>query len=73
MPPDHNTIVTGDTNNYYEAYAMSPPPNYQVLATTNLSVPFTTLSGLITANGPTTHYTNQLSNTTTYYRLQVFP
>ena len=24
MPPDGNTIATGDTNNYYEAYAMSP-------------------------------------------------
>lgn len=24
LPPDGNTIATGDTNNYYEAYAMSP-------------------------------------------------
>jgi len=24
LPPDANTIATGDTNNYYEAYAMSP-------------------------------------------------
>lgn len=24
VPPDGNTIATGDTNNYYEAYAMSP-------------------------------------------------
>src|ERR1035438_5979218 len=24
LPPDPNTIATGDTNNYYEAYAMSP-------------------------------------------------
>jgi glycosidase len=24
MPPDGNTIPTGDTNNYYEAYAMTP-------------------------------------------------
>jgi glycosidase len=24
LPPDGNTIPTGDTNNYYEAYAMSP-------------------------------------------------
>ena len=24
LPPDGNTVATGDTNNYYEAYAMSP-------------------------------------------------
>jgi len=24
LPPDGNTIATGDTNNYYEAYTMSP-------------------------------------------------
>ena len=24
LPPDGNTIATGDTNNYYEAYAMTP-------------------------------------------------
>src|SRR5260370_30943006 len=24
LPPDGNTIATGDTNNYYEAYVMSP-------------------------------------------------
>jgi hypothetical protein len=24
LPPDGNAIATGDTNNYYEAYAMSP-------------------------------------------------
>jgi glycosidase len=24
LPPDGNTIATGDTNNYYEAYAMAP-------------------------------------------------
>jgi glycosidase len=24
VPPDGNTIATGDTNNYYEAYAMTP-------------------------------------------------
>ncbi len=47
--------------------------NYQVLATSNLFVPFTTLSGVITANGATTRYTNHPSNTTAYYRLQVFP
>jgi hypothetical protein len=27
LPPDGNTITTGDTNNYYEAYAMSPTTN----------------------------------------------
>ena len=34
LPPDGNTIATGDTNNYYEAYAMQPtgaPGQYSLM------------------------------------------
>jgi len=47
--------------------------NYQVLATTNLSVPFAIVSGIITATGPSTYYTNHPSGMACYYRVQVFP
>ncbi|HLZ54114.1 MAG TPA: hypothetical protein VKS19_06500, partial [Verrucomicrobiae bacterium] len=46
---------------------------YQVWSTTNLSVPFSTLGGLINAVGPIARYTNSLVSGTRYFRVQFFP
>jgi glycosidase len=46
---------------------------YQVWSTTNLSIPFTPLGGVITASGPTTQSTNNSSDSVRFYRVQIFP
>ncbi|MGH7977708.1 MAG: alpha-amylase family glycosyl hydrolase, partial [Limisphaerales bacterium] len=46
---------------------------YQVWSTTNLSVPFSILGGVITASGPITQSTNILPDSVRFYRVQVFP
>ncbi len=46
---------------------------YQVWSTTNLGIPFTTISGVITASGPTTQITNTLPDPVRFFRIQVFP
>jgi hypothetical protein len=50
-----------------------PGKNYQVWTTTNLAVPFSPLSGIITASGLTTCYTNSPADVARYYRVQLFP
>jgi hypothetical protein len=46
---------------------------YQVWSTTNLSLPFTTLGGVITGLGPTLQITNTSPDSTRFYRVQLFP
>ena len=46
---------------------------YQVWSTTGLSVPFTTLGGVVTASGATTQSTNHFADRVRFYRVQVFP
>lgn len=46
---------------------------YQVWSTTNLAVPFTAFSGMITATAPTLTFTNSPTNSTRFYRIQFFP
>jgi len=50
-----------------------PGLTYQVLSTTDLSLPFTNLGGIITAIAPTTQSTNILPDSSRFYRVQVFP
>ena len=50
-----------------------PGKDYQVWTTTNLSTPFTAVSGLITASQSTTSFTNSPANASRYYRVQFFP
>ena len=50
-----------------------PGKDYQVWTTTNLAVPFSTLSGILTASEPTTRYTNAPADGARYYRVQLFP
>ena len=45
---------------------------YQVWSTTNLGLPFTTIGGVITGSGPTLQITNT-SDSTRFYRIQLFP
>ncbi len=45
----------------------------QVWSTTNLSLPFSTLGGLINAVGPVASYTNSPANGTRFFRVQFFP
>jgi glycosidase len=46
---------------------------YQIWSTTNLQVPFSPLGVLITADGPTTQSTNDLTDSVRFYRVQLFP
>jgi hypothetical protein len=46
---------------------------YQVWSTTNLMVPFTPLSGLMTATVSALTFTNTPTNTAQYFRIQLFP
>jgi glycosidase len=46
---------------------------YQVLSTTNLSVPFTAYGGFVTASAPSLTFTNGATNATRYYKIQLFP
>jgi len=46
---------------------------YQVLSTTNLTIPFTPIGGVITGSGPILQITNASTNSTRFYRVQFFP
>jgi glycosidase len=46
---------------------------YQVWSTTNLDIPFTTISGVITASGPTTQIITNWPDPARFFRIQVFP
>ena len=46
---------------------------YQVLSTTNLTVPFTQFSGMLTANAPTLTFTNNPTNAARYFKIQLVP
>lgn len=50
-----------------------PGKNYQVLCTTNLSLPFSAVGGMITASGTNTSTTNPFTDSATFYRVQFFP
>ena len=47
--------------------------NYQVWTTTNLSRPFTAIGQVITGSGPTLQFTNVSTDSTRFYRVQLFP
>ena len=46
---------------------------YQVWSTTNLFVPFTAYSGMLTANSSTITYTNSPTNTSRYFKIHLLP
>ena len=46
---------------------------YQVLSTTNLSVPFTAYSGMLTASSSTLTFTNNPTNAARYFKVQLLP
>ena len=46
---------------------------YQVWSTTNLALPFTAYSGMLTANSSTISYTNSSTNTARYFMIQLLP
>ena len=46
---------------------------YQVWSTTNLSVPFTAYSGMVTANASTLTFTNSPTNSARYFKVQLIP
>ncbi len=50
-----------------------PGRSYQVLATTNLSVPFIPVGSVVTASGATASFTNRPIAMGQYYRVQVLP
>jgi hypothetical protein len=46
---------------------------YQVLSTTNLTIPFAPIGGIITGSGPILQITNTSTNSTRFYRIEFFP
>jgi len=46
---------------------------YQVWSSTNLTVPFTAFSGLVTAMAPTMTFTNVPTNAARYFKVQLLP
>jgi hypothetical protein len=46
---------------------------YQVWSTTNLGIPFTAISDVITASGPTTQIITNWPDPARFFRIQVFP
>jgi hypothetical protein len=46
---------------------------YMVWSTTNLAVPFTAFSGVVTATAPTLTFTNNPTNAARYFKVQLFP
>ena len=46
---------------------------YQVWSTTNLGIPFSAIGGVITASGPVTQITNNYTDSSRFYRVQIFP
>ena len=81
-PSSGTTLVSPDT-----AFHINPPTDgavvlnwssvsgmtYQVLSSSNLAQPFAPLSGMISASGSSTSFTNALTNAVEFYRLQMFP
>jgi hypothetical protein len=59
--------------NYVLSWTSVSNLNYQVFYTTNLSMPFTAVSGVITAVGPTTQYTNTSPDPQGFYQVQLIP
>jgi len=46
---------------------------YQVWSTTNLSLPFTPFSGMVTASAPVFTFTNSPTNAARFYQIQLYP
>jgi len=46
---------------------------YQVWSTTNLTVPFTAYSGMLTAAAPALTFTNNPTNAVQYFKVQLLP
>jgi hypothetical protein len=46
---------------------------YQVWSTTNLTVPFTPIGGVITSTAPLLMFTNNATNPAQYFKIQLFP
>jgi glycosidase len=46
---------------------------YQVLSTTNLTIPFTLFGGTVTASSATLTFTNGSTNAAQYFKIQLFP
>ena len=46
---------------------------YQVWSTTNLAVPFSAYSGMITATAPTLTFTTNSANAARYFKIEMFP
>jgi hypothetical protein len=46
---------------------------YQAWSTTNLSVPFTAFSGMVTATAPMLTFTNNPTNAARYFKIELFP
>ena len=46
---------------------------YQVWSTTNLSIPFTNFSGMLTASSSTLTFTNNPTNAARYFKIQLIP
>jgi glycosidase len=69
-------VVTINGSNETILWSSTPGNNYEVLATTNLAQPFTPVSGIITATGLSTSYTD-LSNSPPagqkFYKIEVVP
>lgn len=74
VPPPLQISGLSD-NNQLVVWASAPGLNYEVQATTNLSMPFTNISGVIPGNGSSTYY---FDDTTTnspqkFYRILAVP
>jgi hypothetical protein len=75
VPPP--LVISGlASNNQLVVWSSTPGVNYTVLATTNLSQPFTPVSGVIPANGLSTSYLD-ISNSPPaplkFYEIEVVP
>jgi alpha-amylase len=69
-------VVTINGSNETILWSSTPKDNYEVLATTNLAQPFQPISGIITATGLSTSYTD-ISNSPPaaqkFYKIEVVP
>jgi glycosidase len=54
-------------------WSSTPGNNYEVLATTNLTQPFRIISGIITATGLSTSYTDSPPASQKFYKIEVVP
>ena len=74
VPPP--LVISGLTsNNQLLIWDSAPGVNYQVLATTNLTQPFTPISGTIPGTGTSTYYYDYLTTNTPqkFYEIEVVP